>query len=263
MDIGNSRLKWRLRHEGGAVAQGGGNHQLEGAYPNIFSDIADRDDIEKIYVSSVVPKLEEEFSQWCKKNWQLEPIYAAVSKFCAGVANGYDDVSQMGVDRWLAVMAAYNIDKSKPCLIVDSGSACTVDSLLSNGVHLGGYIVPGIELMRSALFRDTDRVKLNSISYDEELSAGKSTQMAVSSGLRVMELSLVTFALEELFAAGGGDIRIVLTGGNGAKLANVLKKQLVKQNLFTSVSGIIVEPELVLNGLSLALESNAFREFSQ
>ncbi len=258
VDIGNSRLKWRLRNGNSTIAQGNGGHQLDGDYSTVFSDISTRHRVQKICVASVVPKFEEEFTAWCKENWRLNPEYANVTKFCAGVANGYDDVSQMGIDRWLAVVAAYNVDKSKPCLVIDSGSACTVDLVLSNGVHLGGYIVPGLELMRSALFRDTDRVKLNSISYDEELCAGKSTQKAVSSGLRVMELGLVMFALEELLMANGNDPRIVLTGGNGFKLAKLLEKRLVKQNLFARVSGIIVEPELVLNGLSLALEANSF-----
>ena len=74
------------------------------------------------------------------------------------VRNGYEDIAQLGVDRWAAIVGAYTHFGSAVC-IVDAGTAVTVDLVRDGGRHLGGLIVPGLQLMRSSLEQDTEDIE--------------------------------------------------------------------------------------------------------
>ena len=71
-----------------------------------------------------------------------------------GVRNGYDDPGQLGCDRWAALIGAWRLCGG-PALVVNAGTALTVDALTADGVFVGGIIVPGAELMRGALAGNT------------------------------------------------------------------------------------------------------------
>lgn len=246
VDIGNSSIKWRLRNGVELLLSGRYEHDGSPDYTCVFASLESRP--EKVFVVSVIRKEQKRLSAWSVSNWHQEPVFASVSQCCAGVSNAYKDVSQMGPDRWVAMVAAFNL-YSRPCLVVDSGSATTVDLLLASGAHLGGYIVPGFHLMREALFRDTDRVKLAAIDYDEPPIAGRSTEAAVASGLQLMQLGLVDTALFELLAAGAHQPVVVLTGGGGERLANLLQEHLSRQSRLACIDRIVVEQDLVFKGL--------------
>ena len=66
------------------------------------------------------------------------------------VKNGYREPSSLGVDRWMVVLAAYH-RCSGTALVIDLGTAITLDYIRSDGQHLGGYIVPGTHLSQRAL----------------------------------------------------------------------------------------------------------------
>jgi type III pantothenate kinase len=133
--------------------------------------------------------------------------------------------------------------------VVDSGSACTVDLILASGLHLGGYIVPGVELMRGALFRDTDRVKLFSINYDDPPRLGQNTLQAVSSGLQVMLMALVVVALDELLAAGAKKPVVVIAGGGSRGMISLFNEYLSGRNRSSDVGDVVLRPDIVFEGL--------------
>jgi len=176
-------------------------------------------------------------------------VFAEVRARCSGVVNGYHDVSQMGVDRWLALLATYEKYQSA-CLVVDVGSAATVDLLQANGQHLGGYIVPGLQMMNSALFRDTGRVKLESVNYADELRAGTSTREAVVRGLPLMLLGLVRLAYDELSSSShiSQAPTVVITGGDSQYMVLQLRSQL-------NIEPVEWAPDLVLDGLRLNINA--------
>src|SRR5690606_16101045 len=90
------------------------------------------------------------FSSVMTEKWHLQPEFATVTASCAGVQNGYVVPEKLGVDRWLALLAAYTT-AAGPCCVVDCGTTITVDFVDRTGRHRGGYIVPGLHLMRDAL----------------------------------------------------------------------------------------------------------------
>ncbi|MFT6389580.1 MAG: type III pantothenate kinase [Cellvibrionaceae bacterium] len=250
VDIGNSNVKWRLRDDEtvsgfGSLAHAGVTNEKIN-YDDLLASISSAP--WSINVVTVVESERSRFSVWCVKRWGVEPGFAEVGVECAGVVNGYQDISQMGPDRWSAMVAAFNY-ADHDCLVVDSGSACTVDLILASGLHLGGYIVPGVELMRGALFRDTDRVKLFSINYDDPPRLGQNTLQAVSSGLQVMLMALVVVALDELLAAGAKKPVVVIAGGGSRGMISLFNEYLSGRNRSSDVGDVVLRPDIVFEGL--------------
>jgi type III pantothenate kinase len=80
----------------------------------------------------------------------VQPHFIAASEKQCGVHNRYADPSQLGSDRWAALIAAWHLVQ-RACLVVDSGTATTVDALSTQGEFIGGLILPGVELMQRSL----------------------------------------------------------------------------------------------------------------
>lgn len=259
LDIGNSNAKWRLR-DGNNIQDSGSLAHASPLHSSLANGKINYDALfesikiipQRINAVTVIREEALRFSEWCVGRWGVRPGFAEVTSECEGLVNGYRDISQMGPDRWLAMVAAYK-GVHHDCLVIDSGSACTLDLILADGRHLGGYIVPGIELMKDALFRDTDRVKLSSINYDDVPSVGRDTVQAVSSGLRLMLMSLAIVALDQLLAAGAKAPFVLIAGGGAEGMADALKEYLLDRGRSNDVSAILLRPDLVFEGLSVVL----------
>ncbi len=156
-----------------------------------------------------------------------------------GLRNGYADPGQLGVDRWAAMAAAWHGSDRDVCL-VDAGTAVTIDLVRRDGSHLGGVILPGLGLMQSSLIGETADIggfAAGAAGPGDPDWFGRSTREAVSRGA---VFSLVA-AIRAAVAAfpGGADPRLVLTGGDAARLAPRLG------------NSAELRPLLVLEGLAL------------
>jgi type III pantothenate kinase len=156
------------------------------------------------------------FSSVMTEKWHLQPEYAMVTEACAGVRNGYQDVTRLGVDRWLALVAAY-AQTSAACCIVDCGTTITVDLVAADGRHLGGYIVPGLYLMRDALAARS-RALSTAPSDWEAATPGTSTVAAVHNGILAMALGFLR-DIHHQDARAGRQVEWFLTGGDAPYLA--------------------------------------------
>lgn len=251
LDQGNTRGKWRLIRansvavdEVEVVARGvfaPGPWWLEAALPAAWMECAPQ----RVRVANVAGRdVERAIAGRLQRDLGLVAEFAQVTAVCAGVRCAYAQVERLGVDRWLAVLAAYR-RSPVPALVVDCGSAVTLDLLGCGGEHLGGYIVPGLGLMRRALFSDTDAVKVvENFAPAMSLAPGKNTQDAVNRGLPLMVLGAVDQALgflqEHGTATGAAAPRLLLTGGDGALLASLSERPFVLLD------------DLVMEGLALA-----------
>ena len=150
--------------------------------------------------------------------------FACVSKFAGGVTCGYDKPSRLGVDRWLAMVAAYN-KHHQAVLVIDAGSAVTLDVVDQNGFHLGGYILPGTSLMVESLRRGTKNVKVD-VFDTQSLVPGKNTEDAAVNGILLSLISTIkTLTVSYPF-------QLVLSGGS----APAILKHLNICLLYTSPS---------------------------
>lgn len=232
-DLGNTRLKWRLVNDVGAILGGDLNYD---ALPNCYLDSFS--DVDRVRVSSVVAEaLELQLRDWCRQVLSVEAEFVRVTAHCSGVVCGYKEPALLGVDRWMAVLAAFN-HCADACLVLDCGTAITLDVVDNHGLHLGGYILPGFSTMAKSLSSNTALLP-NFLPTEslQRLDLGGNTSECVSHGLVSMVVSLVEKIQAEKNIA---DNNVIITGG-GAK---VLQKFLPSANIVN---------DLIFEGIALAL----------
>ena len=151
----------------------------------------------------------------------------------------YADPSLLGVDRWLAVIGAYHLRRSA-CCVVDVGTAATIDAVDEQGRHLGGFIVPGPQLMVASLHSGTSDLAAHTARSTPatNMSFATNTRDAIERGCRVALAALVDRAFQELAARGTTPPALLGTGGAIEQIAPFINGPLA------------VVPELVLRGLA-------------
>ncbi|WP_158078541.1 type III pantothenate kinase [Microbulbifer mangrovi] len=229
LDQGNTRAKWRLIDTSAQVADpvvlargafAPGPWWEAGVMPPAWGEFSPQ----RVRVANVAgAAVERSIQSRVQQLLGVQAEFARVARECGGVRCAYQDESRLGVDRWLAVLAAFR-RRPAPALVVDCGSAVTLDMLGGEGGHLGGYIVPGLGLMRRALYSDTDAVKVAPPdSPPASLDPGCSTQDAVDRGLLVMVLGAVERVYDDLAhrcaLSGYANPRLLFCGGDGEMLA--------------------------------------------
>lgn len=163
---------------------------------------------------------------YTEQHWLRSPQEAL------GLQNAYADPGTLGVDRWLAMLAARRIYEGA-ILVIDAGTALTLDLVDENGRHQGGYIIPGVDLMTASLRRDTARVLFNE-GLMETTAPGTSTDGCVGAGIWLSQVASVK-ALASQYPTHTS----IITGGYGQTLLAL---------------GIEAEhrPQLVLEGLAIS-----------
>jgi type III pantothenate kinase len=237
-DIGNSRCKWRLL-KGEVVVQRGDFHHQQG-----FDQLPTSSAIKRVRVSCVADDIVLNALAGHLENLQLQLEIAVPTATLGNVRNAYKDPSKLGVDRWLALVAAYK-RKLGAVLVIDAGSALTVDLVGHDGNHLGGYIVPGIQLMKSSLLKETGGVRFDESECLDGVAFGCSTLDAVNGGVRSALTGSVMVALHEAECRVGKNFSVLFTGGDAELLVEGLADQIAGR--------VEIVPELVLDGLQWVL----------
>ena len=150
----------------------------------------------------------------------IELQVAATSHESAGVRCASPDPSRLGVDRWMAVLAASRL-RPKPVLVVDAGTALTIDAVDSDGHHAGGFIIPGIDMMQLALTTRTAQIRIDAPDEINE-AFGTSTSEAVRNGALLAAAGACERAAKWLAILTDSDadaMTMAFTGGNGLMLA--------------------------------------------
>jgi len=211
IDCGNTRLKWRLLYPDGRYRQG-------------FSIVADAAPfkglpvpgrrITRVAISMVGTTEAAATLQRALESFTPAPLRFYWAESCRfGLVNAYRDVQRMGADRWHAMVASWhNLDDS--FAVVDAGSAVTVDYVSVQGQHLGGYILPGLQMMRRSLQADAAR-----IIFEEHLAGdttpGHNTSECVHHGLNWLSLGAVTQVHKDLDTLGLKNL--IVTGGDAER----------------------------------------------
>ena len=123
--------------------------------------------------------------------------------------NAYADPAQLGPDRWAALVAAHRAATGHK-LVVNAGTALTIDALDTAGDFLGGLIVPGPALMRRSLDRGTAGLRLTEGAFD---AFPRSTPDAITSGAIQAAVGAVERLGKEMLAKGFAPAHVILSGG--------------------------------------------------
>lgn len=235
LDIGNTRSKWLFDNLGvetrGILTQ----EALEDkdVLRNLFPEV------EKVAVSCVKG---DDYLGRLKDSvmaaWGIGLCAASTRSSQLGLICAYDEPERLGVDRWLAMLAAWRIHNCPVC-VVDCGSAVTIDLVASSGQHLGGYILPGLRIGVQGLLQGTDRVI---VDFDKlqtaTLELGQNTTEAVYHGALFSLNANVESAYRTLKGQQpDNNCVLVLTGGDGLLLSELttldydLNEDLVLQGL--------------------------------
>lgn len=238
MDVGNTLCKWRLLgHDGALLARDAlpANRFLSDPDPLLGASPA------RIRVACVAgPELRHALAARLHELTGCAAEFAQSTAECAGVRNSYPEPHRLGVDRWLAMLSAW-ARVHGPVIVVDAGTAVTVDVLDGRGHHRGGYIMPGQSLLYRALARDTREVGFGGERIPESLDPGTDTEGAVSAGVLLMLASAVDAAIGRACGVLGAQCPVLLCGGDAG---------IMKQHLPLGLEHV---PDLVLDGLALAL----------
>lgn len=220
VDIGNSRTKYCFVSQGkrGSI-QTLTNELLSTEYlMEVFVNI------DKLIVASVSHNnLTDKIELWCHAhNINYQQVVSEKSK--NGVFSAYHQPSQLGVDRWLTLIAANALHPMKNILIVDAGTATTIDLISSNGEHQGGWILAGIDTLFSCVLDNTSQVQAQ-VDKAASLSFGASTSENVNNATWAATVGAINLAIVQSEQQGVAIGEILLTGGNGRTLASLLSHE--------------------------------------
>jgi len=226
IDSGNSFIKWAQATDGSFIIE---SQCLTTAVSSLHEKWANCDVPARVIVSNVAGEsVASEIRKVVTALWQLDAEFIASSENCCGLTSSYRQPEQLGIDRWMAMLAAYRMTQN-PVIVIDCGTAITIDLVNDRGVFVGGVIMPGLNSAFQCLRVDTDAVEKTSVISTAASAVAQSTEEAVQAGV--------------LFGLAGGIERVVreqssgidrkpviyMTGGDAEKLVPYLTMPVVLQ----------------------------------
>jgi type III pantothenate kinase len=238
-DVGNSRIKW-----GRCL----GNRVCE-----TVSLPIDTEDWEKQYrawrstgaarwvVSSVNPGKLAVLLEWIKAHGDFARVLDSAKQLPLQIDLEAPD--RVGIDRLLNAVAARHRCPGNAAIIVDVGSAVTVDLVNASGAFAGGAIFPGVRLMAKALNEHTALLPLVSLDGEIPSVPGKSTVAAMKAGIFAAVTGGVQSLIEKLRPTEECQVTVFVTGGDAHLVAPALPMQTT------------MWPEMTLEGIRLSAEN--------
>jgi type III pantothenate kinase len=249
IDSGNTRTKWAVFNTTGDVCNQGACLNAEISTIDFSPRVLG---YERVVISNVAG--EQCAAVLIKK---LEPYKLPIhwikstSQIC-DVYNRYSNPESLGTDRWAALIAAWHI-KQAPCVVVNAGTALTIDSLTSDMLtttnhqaeFIGGLILPGLNLMQQSLGRATAQLPMpaSADSAQPQDIFAKNTEDAMYIGALKAISGAIKLMADALQAQCQQPPTIIISGGDA---------QTIKDNLSGDVTNqVLIVDNLVLRGLFL------------
>jgi type III pantothenate kinase len=238
VDAGNSRVKWGI-HDGQAFLHDGwvahaDLDSLDGQWSSLPVPA-------KIVIANVAgDKVGDKLRAFLGR-WRTEPRWASSVRSQAGVFNSYDDPSQLGVDRWAALIGARKLS-ADACVVVNAGTATTIDALSSQGEFIGGIIVPGFDLMHASLAAQTARL---SAERGKFTPFPRVTRDAITSGAVQALCGAVERTRDAMLVAGHREPQLIFSGGAGEIFARHMGRpvRIVDKLVLEGLVQIAMEPQ--------------------
>ena len=250
VDAGNTRLKWALCEGETFLQQGAFAYDwsgLERQFDEQWDGIAKTHSPDQVILSNVAgSRLAAPMSQWLATHRLQEMPPLTINTVTAqaeayGIRCAYQRPSQMGADRWAALIAAKHY-LDGPCCVIDCGTALTIDLLTAGGEHAGGLIAPGLNMMHQSLITNTALIP-SGITQNRSVFTVNDTLGAVQAGIMAAAAGTVQQVLQQCREHWQQEPVCVLTGGDADTLIDALPKTLADRFLRDS--------DWVLKGLAI------------
>ena len=229
LDIGNTRLKYWIT-ENDQVLEHAAELHLQSPADLLLGLIQHfrHQNLSQVGISSVLDTENNQRIQMILDILEIPIIFAQVHANYAGLRCGYDVPSQLGIDRWLQVLAISKPDQN--FCVIGCGTALTID-LVEGLQHLGGYILPNLYLQRDSLIQNTKGIKIPDSAFDN-LKPGHNTVDAVHHGILLGLISTIDQIMQQ------SPKHLILTGGDAEIFAKFLQHHRT-----------LIESDLLLKGL--------------
>lgn len=240
VDIGNTRLKWAEWESGRMAVSRSARHNGHALQDVLTQHWLDLSPPERLVAANVAGEdRAAALASWTKERWNVVPEFVVACAEGYGVVNAYRDPERLGADRWAALVAARQRAEGPAC-VVDCGTAVTLDALGADGVHLGGLIVPGLNMMRQALTANTRGIPDEPEGQVSLLA--RDTRDAVTGGTLYTLVAVIDRVTEDVTVELGGRLERIITGGDAERVLPLL------------TGPYRHEPDLVLQGLAVMAE---------
>jgi type III pantothenate kinase len=237
IDIGNTRTKWALADKNG---------QLSAVKSCLNTEIAKAElPIQEAQTTLIANVAGQAMAE--NITYELKPLpaqFLTVSASAYGLTNFY--APTLGVDRWAALVAAWHT-YHQPIVVVNAGTAITIDAISQAGEFLGGSIIPGLHLMRASLSKNA---ALLNVEAGEWQAFPTNTSDAIQSGMFNAVVGAINLTLKRLEKHATSAPLLLLSGGD----AEVIAEALALQSLNLDTKQVIITQNLVLHGLALLAE---------
>lgn len=180
----------------------------------------DADAVDAVAVSSVVPPLQFNLERMSERYFKTRPMFVG-----PGVKTGmpilYDNPREVGADRIVNAVAAYD-KHHRGLIVVDFGTATTLDAVTPRGEYLGGAICPGINISMEALFQNASKLPRVELARPPHV-VGRNTVHSIQSGLFYGYVGMVDGICARMQEEIGFEVRVVATGGLAPLVASESK----------------------------------------
>ncbi|MEE4246245.1 MAG: type III pantothenate kinase [Kangiellaceae bacterium] len=228
LDVGNSSIKWLITDEycdiSPSAIVGRLAYRADDSWSELWKAIDEHVDLYKLQqpinwaISSVKPTVTQQLVA-ANNPWGLAaPYIASSTKQFGNLTNAYNNPLKMGVDRWLAMIAASD-EGRESVLVIDCGTAITVDCVAPNGIHKGGFITAGMHTQLQALLSNTERVFSDELVPSFDIAFADDTERCVENGLKAQ---LYGYFCQCIGQAVDNDCRTVILAGGGSNWAEGL-----------------------------------------
>lgn len=198
------------------------------------------EDIKAVIMSSVVPDIMYSFSNAIRKYLNTEPMIVGPG-IKTGISIHTDTPSEVGADRIVDAVAAHKEYKGD-LMVIDFGTATTMDIISHKGVFEAAITVPGIRISADALWKKTAKLPEIEIKKPKSILA-RNTVNSMQAGLIYGYIGQVDYIVKKAQEELGKPLKVVATGGLGRILVD-------------SLDYITYDPDLTLKGLKYIFEKN-------
>ena len=217
LDLGNTRIKWALQLQPqGWLSRGALNWHGDDVADQLALAWADIPSLTRVIAASVVDDRREALvTALSERLFHCTPEWVRTPASACGVVNAYATPQKLGVDRFLAMVAAL-ASHHAPCVLVGVGTALTLDALAADGQHIGGLIAPGPQLMQQSLATATAQVRLE--RPGDIVDWADNTADAVASGCWQAAAALVERFVLRVTPRLAASPALILGGGDAERL---------------------------------------------